>query len=369
MSSTYAKINLKNLKNNYLSIRRKTKTKVMAVVKADAYGHGMIECVKQFETLEDKKPEYYGVALLREGIDLRKSKITTQPIVCFAPFNKNDFNSYLKYKVYPTVTSEKQIEDLLKIKTKRKIKIHININTGMGRLGIRFDSAVENILKLSKMKHVNIDGIYTHFATSDEKDKTFTLLQLERFKKVINTLKNMNIKIGIVHAANSGAIMDMPETYFDMVRPGISLYGYYPSLETSESIKLKPVMSIHSKISTVMNIEKGETIGYGRIFTAKRKMKSATIPIGYADGLLRGLSNKIKVIIGKSYFNQVGRISMDRISIDIGNTNIKENTEIILLGKKGKLEITAWDWAKILDTIPYEITCTISKRVPRVYVV
>jgi alanine racemase len=365
MNSTYAKINLKNLRYNFLSIRRKTKTKVMAVVKADAYGHGMVECVKLFETLGEKKPEYYGVALLKEGIELRKSK---QTIVCFAPFSKDDFKFYLKYKISPTITSEKQVEDLINIKTNRKIKIHININSGMGRLGLSFKNAVKEIQKLSKVNHIIIDGIYTHFATSDEKDKTFAYLQLERFKKIVNELKEMNIKIGIIHAANSGAILDMPEAYFDMVRPGISLYGYYPSLETSESIKLKPVMAIHSKISTIMNIEKGETIGYGRIFTAKKKMKSATIPIGYADGLLRGLSNKMKVIIGNSYYNQIGRISMDRISIDVGNSNIKENTKVILLGKKGKLEITAWDWAKTLNTIPYEITCTISKRVQREYV-
>ncbi len=368
MNPTYAKINLSNLIFNYLTIRRKTNTKVMAVVKADAYGHGMIECVKSLESLGDKKPEYYGVALLKEAVELRKAKVIKEPIVCFAPFDKNNLRFYIKYKIYPTITSEKQIKDLSKLKLSKKLKVHININTGMGRLGLSFTNAISEIVKLSKHGHIIIDGIYTHFATSDEKDKTFANLQFSRFKKIITILKKANIKTGVIHAANSGAILDMPETYFDMVRPGISLYGYYPSLETTESIKLKPVMSIHSKISTVMQIKKGETIGYGRIFTAKKNMQSGTIPIGYADGLLRGLSNKIKVIIGNSYYTQVGRISMDRISVDVSKGNVKENRKVILLGKKGKLEITAWDWSKILNTIPYEITCSISKRVPRKYI-
>ena len=368
MNSTYAKIDLNNLKKNYLNIRRKTKTKVMAVVKADAYGHGMIECVKALEQLDTRKPEYYGVALISEAVELRKSKVTKQPIVCFAPFNKEVIKLYHKFKIMPTITSEKQIMSLSKLKLTKKLSVHVNINSGMSRLGINYRNASEEIKKLSKIKNVTIDGIYTHFATSDERDKTFTHLQLKRFNNIIDYLKKANINFGIIHTANSGAILDLPETYFDMVRPGIALYGYYPSLETSESIKLKPVMSIYSKISTIMQIEKGETIGYGRIFTAKQKMESGTIPIGYADGLLRALSNKIKVIINGKYYNQVGRISMDRISIDISKSKIKENTKVILLGKQKGVKITAWDWAKILNTIPYEITCSISKRVPRKYI-
>ena len=238
----------------------------------------------------------------------------------------------------------------------------------MGRLGLDSNNSVEEIIKLSKIKNIIIDGIYTHFATSDEKSKLFANKQLERFTKVISELKKSNIHCGIIHAANSGAILDLSNSYFDMVRPGISLYGYYPSLETSQSIKLKPVMSLASKVSTIMEIRKDETIGYGRKFKAEKNMRTGTLPIGYADGLFRGLSNKIKVIIQDSIFNQVGRISMDRISIDLGNSKIKEGSKVLLLGKSKSHQITAWDWSKILNTIPYEITCSISKRVPREYI-
>ncbi|MCP5062477.1 MAG: alanine racemase [Ignavibacteriae bacterium] len=368
MNETKAIINLQNLNYNFLAIRRRTKTKVMAVVKADAYGHGMIKCVKALEMLDKKKPEYYGVALLQEAIELRKAKITKQPIVCFAPFKKDDFEYYLRYRIQPTITSEKQIIALSKIKLRKIFKVHVNINSGMGRLGIGYKNAVEQMNKLSKIDYLHIDGVYTHFATSDEKNKTFANLQLKRFTDVIAELKKLKINYGIVHAANSGAILDMPNAYYDMVRPGISLYGYYPSLKTSESIKLKPVMSLVSKVSTIMEIKKNDTIGYGRKYKAKRNMNAGTLPIGYADGLLRGLSNKIKIIINNSLFNQVGRISMDRISIDLGNSKIKEGAKVILLGRSKDHQITAWDWSKILNTIPYEITCSISKRVPREYI-
>jgi alanine racemase len=364
MNSTVAEININALKFNYSSIRKKTKTKIMAVVKADAYGHGMLECVKILEK-EKYSPEYYAVALLSEAIELRKHKITNKPILCFAPINFD----YLKFykNIMPTITSEIQIKKLIKMDLKKSLKVHVNINTGMNRLGINYNDAVENIKLLSEKKNIIIDGIYTHFATSDEKNKDFANLQLRRFKQIVESLKSQNINYGLAHTANSGAILDMPESYFDMVRPGISLYGYYPSIETSESIKLKPVMSLKSKISNIMEIEKSETVGYGRIYKAENKIKIGTLPIGYADGLFRALSNKINVIVNKKFVKQIGRISMDRISIELSE-NSKLGDEAILLGKNVNLKITAWDWSKVLNTIPYEITCAISKRVPRIYV-
>lgn len=367
MNSTQAIINLKNLQYNYQSIRRKTNTKVMAVVKADAYGHGMIQCVNALQTLSDK-PEYYGVALLTEAIELRKSKLITEPILCFAPVNLEHLNLYKTYKIIPTVASIKNANELSKLSLKFKIRIHVNINTGMNRLGVKYDEANRWIQKLARNKNIIIDGIYTHFATSDEKNKNFAKMQLKRFNNIISDLKSKKINFGIIHAANSGAILDMPNSYFDMVRPGISLYGYYPSLETSESIKLKPVMSLVSRLSTVTNLNKNEYVGYGRKFKAKNNIKVGTIPIGYADGVLRGLSNKMKVIIGNELYDQIGRISMDRISISLRNKIIRSGSKVILLGKKGSIKIDAWDWSTNLNTIPYEITCTISKRVERKFI-
>ncbi|PID57678.1 MAG: alanine racemase [Ignavibacteriae bacterium] len=366
MNPTYAEINLNNLIYNYQNIRRKTKTKVLAVVKADAYGHGMIECVKALSNLKNK-PEYYGVALFEEALQLRKAKVINEPVLIFAPFNKELVKEYIKFKVLPTISNYSQIKFLKKLNLKKKLKIHVNINTGMNRLGLHYNEAEKNIVELSKIKNIEIDGVYTHFATSDERDKTYAELQLKRFKKILSELDRLNISYGIIHSANSGAILDMPETYFDMVRPGISLYGYYPSLETSESIKLKPVMSIYSKISTIGKLKKNESRGYGLIFTAKEKLLYGTLPIGYADGLSRGLSNKIDVIIKNKLYPQIGRISMDRIAVNLKHAKIREGSIVTLLGKSKNCKIDAWVWAAILNTIPYEITCSISKRVPRKY--
>ncbi|RPI66492.1 MAG: alanine racemase, partial [Ignavibacteriales bacterium] len=216
-------------------------------------------------------------------------------------------------------------------------------------------------------KEFILDGFYTHFAEADSKDKTFTLLQLKRFNEIVAKLKSENIKLGLVHAANSSAMLDIPESYFDMVRCGITLYGYYPSLETSESVKLKPVMSIESRISTVKEIKPGDTVSYGRKFKAKKKTKIISVPVGYADGYRRGLTNKSKAIINGKLYNQVGTVTMDRIMFDAGNDNIKAGDKIIILGKDKKVSVTAWDWSKILDTIPYEITCGINKRLTRIY--
>ena len=367
MNSTHAQIKLNNLIYNFNNIRRKTKTKIMAVVKADAYGHGMIECVRALSKVKNK-PEYYGVALFDEALELRSSKIISEPILCFAPFQKELLKEYLANDILPSINSLNHINQILNLPDKYKIKIQIKINTGMNRLGIDYKSAYEQIVKLDNKSNIIIDGIYTHFATSDEKNKDFANLQLSRFNNLISKLKESKIKYGLAHAANSGAILDMPDSYFDLVRPGISLYGYYPSLETSESIKLKPVMQLISKVSTTHLIEKGETIGYGRSFKLKSNAIIGTVPIGYADGLFRGLSNNINVIINNKIFAQIGRISMDRIVINLGDKRVNTDSKVILLGKSRDFAIDAWEWSKVLNTIPYEITCAISKRVPRKFI-
>jgi len=369
MRPTFAEINLSNLKYNYLNIRKKVNdSKIMAVVKADAYGHGMIECVKKLSSIKSGGPEYYGVALTEEGIELRKANIIDEPILTFSPFQKNELDDYLKYKIMPTISSEHQINLLKRNLKQRELRIHINIDTGMGRLGINYEKAYESIKAISSIPTVKIDGVYTHFATSDEKDKSFAKLQLKRFNEVIKLLKTDKIKYGILHAANSGAILDMPESYFDMVRPGITLYGYYPSLGTTKSIALKPVMSLFSRVSTVRELRSGESTSYGRKFFANKKSNIVSVPIGYADGLNRLLINKMKVIVKDKVFDQIGTVTMDRVMINTKNKKLKVGDKVILLGKSKNNSITAWDWSKIIKTIPYEITCNINKRVPRIYI-
>lgn len=368
MRPTFAEINLSNLKFNFLNIKKKVKkSKIMAVVKADAYGHGMTECVKALLSLESRKPDYFAVALLEEAIEFRKAGFK-QPVLVFAPVQETEAAEYIKYNVLPTVFTEEHLDYLRKAGKNKKIRVHIKIDTGMGRLGVNFSRAAEFIKKVSMDKQFIIDGIYTHFATSDESDKSYALLQLKRFSAIVDGLKADKINYGLAHCANSGAILDMPEAYFDMVRPGIALYGYYPSFETTESIKLKPVMSLVTSITNIKDVEPGESISYGRKFIAPHKIRIATASVGYADGYVRGLSNKAEVIIKGKKYPQVGQVCMDRIMFNIGSDNkIKEGDEVILLGRSKNLEISAWDWAKVLNTIPYEITCNISKRVPRVY--
>jgi len=375
MRPTYAVINLSNLKYNYLNIRKKIKNvKVMAVVKADAYGHGVRQVVNALDSMGKKRPDYYAVAINEEAVELRQFKIK-QPILIFDPVDYEQAEDIFKYNLIPTVFNYNHLSVLKKgikefgrkYKISGKIPVHIKIDTGMNRLGIDFDKAEDFILKISRSEEFFIDGIYTHYATSDEKDKKFALLQTKRFSDLLLKIKQAGINYGLAHAANSGAILDLPGSYFDMVRPGISLYGYYPSKETSESIPLKPVMSVISHVTSVKEIKAGETVGYGRLFKAGKKTKIINVPIGYADGFNRNLTNRSRAIIKDKYFNQIGRVAMDRIMFNIKGEDIKYKDEVILLGEKKDKRITAWDWCKVLNTIPYEITCNISKRVPRIY--
>ena len=373
MHSSQAVIHLSNLKFNLLQIRKKIgQRKFMAVVKADAYGHGAVKVVKYLDTLEKNKPDFYAVSFPSEALELRQSGIRSR-IIVFDPFEKENAHICLEHNLIATVFSKRHI-GILKTafsnysNHNKKIKIHIKVDTGMNRLGVNYDKAYDYIKYVSGIKEFIIDGIYTHFAEADSKNKNFTFLQLSRFNKLIIKLRTEKIKPGLLHAANSAGVLDLPETYLDMVRCGISLYGYYPSNETSESIKLKPVMSVRSIVTTVKEIEKGETVSYGRKFTATKRTKIVSVPVGYADGYRRGLSNKAKALINGKVFNQVGIVTMDRTMFDVGNSNIKVGDKVILIGKDRNKSITAWDLAKAVNTIPYEITCGITKRLPRIYV-
>jgi len=375
MHSSYAVINLSNLKYNFLNIRKKIKdTKIMAVVKANAYGHGMIECVSALNSFGKNKPNYFAVTTPKEGETLRNTKIK-EPILVFEPFRKGQIHLLFENNLIATVFDLNHLkilewgykQYLKKHKKSLKIKVHIKVDTGMNRLGIESKKALKFISLLDKNTIFKIDGIYTHFATSDERNKKFARLQIKRFEEILSKLNNAKINYGLAHAANSGAILDLPESYFDMVRPGIALYGYYPSLETTESIKLKPIMNLYSQIASIKQIEKGDTVSYGRKFTAKRKTKIASVPLGYADGVNRQLSNKIEVIIKGKRYKQIGIIAMDRLMININNDNIKVGDKVIMFGNDKNNYISIWEWCKAIKTIPYEITCNISNRIPKIY--
>lgn len=372
MRNTFAEIDLKALKHNYLTLRKKLtnpKTKVMAVVKADAYGHGVEEVSKSLLSLS-KPPEYFGVALIEEGIELCGFNIKNDILVFEPPFNKTT-SAFFDYKnLIPTVFENEHLRLLQKFKksNSNKVKVHIKIDTGMGRLGVYYKNAVEFIKKVNSNKNFIIDGIYTHFATSDSKNNIFVKIQIKRFKEIINELKELNINYNLAHAANSGAIIQYEEAQFDMIRPGISLYGYAPSFHLEKKINLKPMMSIYSYVGSIRKFEKGETVGYGQLYKTKKNENIFTVPFGYADGLSRNLSNKISVICNGKYFKQVGRVNMDRITVTAGKNKLKLGEKVVLIGKSKNKNLSAWDWCKHIDSIPYETTCGISKRVPRIYI-
>jgi alanine racemase len=373
MRPTYAVIDLKKLKSNFLNIRKKAgKRKIMAITKADAYGHGVEDVVKALNSLEDKSPEYYAVAIPDEGAELRNIGVK-QPVLVLEPFDRMQVYKLIESNLIASVFTDLQLGILLEGTNKHrlenpdyKIKVHVKVDTGMNRLGVRYDEALDFIKNLSLDKNFEIDGIYTHFATADEIDKSFAMLQLERFNNILTGLKKEKISFGLVHAANSGAVLDLPGAYFDMVRPGLILYGYSPCL-TASPVKLEPVLSLYSEVSSVKTIMPGETVSYGRTFIAEKKTKIISVPIGYADGFSRRLSNKVNAIIKGKFYPQIGNIAMDRAMFDVFDDDIKIGDKVTLIGKEAGLEISAQDWADMLDTIPYEVLCGISRRVPRIY--
>jgi alanine racemase len=368
MQNTFVEINLRNLKRNFINIRKKAgERKVLAVVKADSYGHGMIQCAKALWELGDTRPDYFGVALPEEGIELRNETRIKTPILCLAPFQVEDLKVYQKYDITASVSDERQISQLLKLELKKPLRVHLNIDTGMGLTGIPFYKVFEPVKKLALKKKIIIDGIYTIFATADRKNKYFANEQLERFNFVIDKLKKAGIKYGVVHAANSAAILSMPNSYLDMVRSGSSLYGFYPAKEIEKTYKVYPVMSLYSKVSVTKTLRKGESVGFGRLYTASKDIRIATVPVGYADGFRRIFSNNFSALIKGKFYPQIGAVSMDRIAFNVGNDKIMPGEKVVLIGKGGKEEITLWDWADRLNSIPYEVACTIGKRLPRKY--
>lgn len=366
-----SEINLDAIAYNIRKIREITNknSQIMAVVKADAYGHGAVEVSK---VALYNGADALAVAITDEGIQIRENNIKV-PILVLGYTPEMQLEDCVKYDLIQTVYNVEMAENISKVaKRLNKIaKIHIKVETGMGRLGfLPSEEAYDDIIKISQMENIKIDGAFTHFATADSKDKSFTYEQAELFKNFISELEKRGIDIPIKHCANSASIMDLPELCFNMVRAGIILYGMYPSDEVKkEKLDIKPVMSLKTQISYIKEEPCGVSIGYGRTFFTKRNSKVATVPVGYADGYSRALSNKGRVLVRGKYAPIVGRICMDQFMIDI--TDIPEASigdEVVLIGEQGGNMVSAEEIAKLIDTINYEVVCMIGKRIPRVYI-
>lgn len=366
----WAEINLDNIAYNMQKIRERAKSKdIIGIVKADAYGHGAVDVAP---VLLKNGANRLAVAVLSEAIELRKSGIDC-PIMILGYTPLSIGNEIFKYNIEQTVFSVDYAKELSKMAVKRNvdIKIHIALDTGMGRIGFMPDEkSVEDVYTISKLPGIKIEGLFSHFSTADEENKEYTYLQFERYNWFYDKLTKKGVNINIRHIANSAAIMELPETHFEASRPGIIIYGYYPSDEVDKSkLSLKPAMELKTNIVHIKEMEDGAFISYGRKFECKRKSLIATLPVGYADGYTRMLSNKAKVIINGKFANVVGRICMDQCMVDVTDIpNVKVGDEVVLMGESQGKSITADDIAAMLGTINYEVICMISKRVPRVYI-
>lgn len=366
---TWAEIDLGALRHNIRKIREAAgKAKIMAVVKANAYGHGMLEVCK---VCLEEKVEYFGVASLDEALSLRRENVKTPLLILgFVPPCYADI--VVENGITSTIFNWQAAKALSEAAVKRgeKARIHLKIDTGMGRLGfLPDDSSIEIIEKIANLPAIFIEGIFTHFATADAEDKTFVYEQLARFNQFVAEIENRGIKIPLRHCSNSAALIDIPEARFDMVRAGIILYGLYPSRQVNhDKLKVIPVMRLKSRISFLKELPPGYTVSYGRTYCCTKPTKVATVPIGYADGYSRLLSNKVWAMVRGVKVPLIGTVCMDQCMFDVSEVEgVKEGDEVILFGREED-GITADDLASIIGTINYEVVSCIGPRVPRVYI-
>lgn len=368
---TWAEIDLDALASNFQTIREQVGPgiRIMAVVKADAYGHGAAQCARR---LAAEGADWFGVALPEEGIELRRAGIG-QPILCLGGFWAGQEQACLRHDLTPVVYRVDMIEAIDRAARAAGVvaDVHVKIDTGMGRLGVRYDAAREFADALNSFRNIRVDAIMTHFAAADDPDQDcFTNEQLKRYRQVVETFRERGIEATYEDLANSAATYAHPTTRGNMVRPGGMLYGLWRDILPPAPVapRLRPVMSLHSRIMLLKRVSKGETLGYGCTFEASRETLVATLPAGYNDGYVRALSNRGRVIVRGVYAPVVGRISMDFTLVDVTDVQgVALNDRVTLMGEESGLAVAAEDMAKTAGTLSYEITCGISHRVPRYY--
>jgi alanine racemase len=366
--ATRAEVNIDAIQHNLRQVRSRVGSgvKIMSVVKANAYGHGIVGVSS---ALLDAGTDYLGVGILDEGVLLREHGIEA-PILVFAPPFPEQAAIVLDYGLEATICARETAEALNALSSTRgrRAAVHLKVDTGMGRLGVDYRESVQFTKFVASLPNLDIRGIYTHFATADERDERFARTQLKRFFEVTSTLSNSGIEIPLKHCANSAAVLELRDSYFNMVRPGVLLYGYYPSHEINGSLSIRRALSWRSRIGFLKTVEAGTPISYGRRYVTDSPTTIATVPLGYADGLSRNLTNKGEVIIRGRRYPLVGTVCMDQVMVNLGGpSNAKTGDDVTLIGVDGDEEITAWDIADKLGTVAYEICCAISDRVPRVY--
>lgn len=359
----YLEVNLPQLKRNLEAIRAHVGlAKVMPMIKANAYGHGVDGVAPFIEPYVD----YLGVAILEEGIHLREIGIT-KPILVAGGTLPEQVSHFAEYELTLTGSSVELLDTAEKVSrtTGKRIKTHLKIDTGMERVGVREYEAEALIQKSAACSHLDIEGIYTHFANSELADRGYSRLQLERFQEVLDLYRKLSIPIPpIKHVCNSGGILNLSEAHFDMVRPGILFYGIYPGSEVDRVVDVKPAVKWHAKVSYSKRTRPGRSVSYGSLWQAEVETRIVTIPCGYADGYFRRMTNKAQVLINQKKYPQVGRICMDQFMVNVGDDVVRVGDDVILLGEG----IAAEDLAEWMGTNEYEVLTNINSRVPRVYV-
>jgi len=339
----------------------------MTVVKADAYGHGIVPVAT---TAVEAGSDWLGVALIEEAVALRRAGIKC-PILVLGEAPPHGAGLFVEHNIAATVCSIDAL-DAINGAAKAagtKARVHIKVDTGMGRIGLAPKEVLPFIERATSLANVNLEGIFSHFATADEEDKTYAHKQLQRFRDVIATVETRGIRVPLKHFAASAATIELPESHFDMVRPGISIYGSYPSPQVNHCVALRPAMALVTAITFLKEVPEDTAISYGRTFVTKRKSKIATLPVGYGDGYPRSLSNKGEVLVKGRRAPVVGRVCMDMTLIDVTDIPDAElGCNVVLFGTQGGEEILVDEVAAKAGTISYEVLCNITKRVPRDYI-
>jgi alanine racemase len=370
--ATVAQIDLNAFKHNLGKIRSllDPQVKILAVVKANAYGHGAIPCAK---AALDAGADWLGVAILEEGVELRYSGIGA-PILVMGGILPDEAKNLIQYGLSTGVSDYSLARELSRQAEKqgKTVGVHLKVDTGMGRLGMAPEKLPGFVEEMQAVKNIRVEGIFTHLSSADEADPEFTLGQLDRLSQSIDSLKSKGVALPAIHAANSSAILNFPASHLDMVRPGISLYGTLglsaKSSNPNTSPELKPVMQWKTKILQISKLPKGTSLSYNRQFTTDRDSVIAVLPVGYGDGLNRRLSNNMEVLVKGKRAPQVGTICMDLSLIDVTDIEgVQCQDEVVLFGQQGNETITVDEMAERCGTISYEILCNVSERVPRVY--
>jgi alanine racemase len=365
---TLCAIDHEALRSNLRQIRDRvgSRIKILCMVKANGYGHGAAEIS---QALVGAGADAFGVATLEEALQLREAGIQALLIVLAGVF-PDQLDTFLEYKLTPVVHDLVSLRALDRESSRRQVqlKVHLKVDTGMGRLGFLAAEADQWIGAIKQAKSLHIQGVFSHFSHAESVQGDYTQKQLQIFKRVLGQIRSASVVPDLVHLANSAATITLPAAYFDMVRPGLMLYGVYPSPNMKEQISLKPVLSWKSKILQLKNVPSGTSVSYGQTYVTQRESLIATLPIGYADGYPRLLSNRGEALVRGQRARIAGRVCMDLTMIDVTDIrNVRQGDEVVLLGRQGAAEISADEIAAWANTISYEILTSIGARVPRIH--